>query len=52
VAPILASVTVGDWVKLDHDPVSPGRSVGLINWTGLIMLFNPVRFHGFRIPGL
>jgi uncharacterized membrane protein YheB (UPF0754 family) len=24
----------------------------LINWTGLIMLFNPVRFHGFRVPGL
>jgi uncharacterized membrane protein YheB (UPF0754 family) len=24
----------------------------LINWTGLIMLFNPVRFYGFRIPGL
>jgi uncharacterized membrane protein YheB (UPF0754 family) len=24
----------------------------LINWTGLLMLFNPVRFRGTRIPGL
>ncbi|MEJ7795204.1 MAG: hypothetical protein WKF50_06605, partial [Nocardioides sp.] len=24
----------------------------LINWTGLIMLFSPVRFHGVTVPGL
>jgi hypothetical protein len=24
----------------------------LINWTGLVMLFSPVRFHGVRVPGL
>ena len=24
----------------------------LINWSGLIMLFNPVRFYGVHVPGL
>src|SRR5512142_3473921 len=32
--------------------MSTSEWVKLINWTGLLMLFNPVRFHGFRIPGL
>ena len=24
----------------------------LINWTGLIMLFSPVQFHGIKVPGM
>jgi uncharacterized membrane protein YheB (UPF0754 family) len=41
-----------DWVKLATIPLFTGVVGWLINWSGLIMLFNPVRFHGFRIPGL
>lgn len=46
---VLASV---DWFKLATIPVFTGAVGWLINWSGLIMLFNPVRFHGFRVPGL
>src|SRR5437764_5816139 len=41
-----------EWLKLVSIPFFTGAIGWLINWTGLIMLFNPVRFHGFRIPGL
>jgi uncharacterized membrane protein YheB (UPF0754 family) len=41
-----------EWVKLLTIPIFTGIIGWLINWTGLIMLFNPVRFHGWRIPGL
>ncbi|RNL60836.1 hypothetical protein EFK50_19185 [Nocardioides marmoriginsengisoli] len=33
-------------------PVFTGVIGFLINWTGLIMLFSPVRFYGFSVPGL
>jgi uncharacterized membrane protein YheB (UPF0754 family) len=39
-------------VKVISIPFFTGAIGWLINWTGLIMLFNPVKFHGFRIPGL
>jgi uncharacterized membrane protein YheB (UPF0754 family) len=45
-------MSVADWVKLITIPFFTGAIGWLINWTGLIMLFNPVRFHGRRIPGL
>ena len=45
-------MSASDWVKLVTIPFFTGAVGWLINWTGLIMLFNPVRFHGFRIPGL
>jgi len=45
-------MTTSEWVKLVTIPFFTGIVGWLINWTGLIMLFNPVRFHGFRIPGL
>ncbi|MHB8659041.1 MAG: hypothetical protein ACYC91_13995 [Solirubrobacteraceae bacterium] len=41
-----------DWVRLATIPFFTGAVGWLINWTGLIMLFNPVRFHGVRVPGL
>src|SRR5437763_15656396 len=41
-----------EWLKLISIPFFTGAIGWLINWTGLIMLFNPVEFHGFRIPGL
>ncbi len=45
-------MSTSDWLKLISIPISTGVIGWLINWTGLIMLFNPVQFHGFRIPGL
>ena len=45
-------MSTSEWVKLISIPFFTGAIGWLINWTGLIMLFNPVRFHGVRIPGL
>ncbi len=45
-------MSASDWVRLITIPFFTGAIGWLINWTGLIMLFNPVEFHGFRIPGL
>ena len=45
-------MSTDEWVKLISIPFFTGVVGWLINWTGLIMLFNPVTFHGFRIPGL
>ena len=45
-------MSTSDWIKLVSIPFFTGVVGWLINWTGLIMLFNPVRFHGVRIPGL
>lgn len=41
-----------DWLHFLTIPVFTGVVGWLINWTGLIMLFSPLRFHGVRIPGL
>ena len=41
-----------DWFAFLSIPVFTGVIGLLINWSGLWMLFSPVRFHGFRIPGL
>jgi uncharacterized membrane protein YheB (UPF0754 family) len=45
-------MSTGDWVRLITIPFFTGAVGWLINWTGLIMLFNPVRFYGVRVPGL
>src|SRR2546421_1936633 len=45
-------MSTSEWVKLVTIPFFTGVIGWLINWTGLIMLFNPVRFHGLRVPGL
>jgi uncharacterized membrane protein YheB (UPF0754 family) len=44
--------TVGDWLGFLSIPVFTGVIGWLINWTGLIMLFYPIRFHGVRIKGM
>jgi uncharacterized membrane protein YheB (UPF0754 family) len=41
-----------DWFAFLSIPVFTGVIGWLINWSGLIMLFSPVQFHGIRIPGL
>lgn len=41
-----------DWWHFATVPIFTGVVGWLINWTGLIMLFNPIRFHGVRIPGM
>ena len=45
-------MSTGEWIKLLTIPVFTGAIGWLINWTGLIMLFNPVRFHGVRLGWL
>jgi hypothetical protein len=45
-------LSTSEWIKLITIPFFTGAIGWLINWTGLIMLFNPIRFHGFRVPGL
>ena len=51
---VLAAASESDvnWVAAATIPIFTAVVGWLINWTGLIMLFNPVRFHGFRVPGL
>jgi uncharacterized membrane protein YheB (UPF0754 family) len=49
---VLASAGKVDWFKLATIPIFTGAIGWLINWTGLIMLFNPIHFHGFRVPGM
>ena len=41
-----------DWWHVATIPVFTAVIGWLINWTGLIMLFSPVRFHGITVPGL
>ena len=41
-----------DWVAFLSIPIFTGVIGWLINWSGLIMLFSPVRFHGIRVPGM
>ena len=40
------------WVHFLTIPVFTGVVGWLINWSGLVMLFSPVRFRGVRIPGM
>ncbi|HET8602603.1 MAG TPA: hypothetical protein VFM09_01630 [Marmoricola sp.] len=40
------------WVHVATIPVFTGVIGWLINWTGLWMLFSPVRFHGVTVPGM
>src|ERR1700710_2703497 len=41
-----------DWWHVVSVPVFTGVVGWLINWTGLVMLFSPVRFHGVTVPGM
>jgi uncharacterized membrane protein YheB (UPF0754 family) len=45
-------VDASDWWHLATIPVFTGVVGWLINWTGLWMLFSPVRFHGLTVPGM
>ena len=45
-------MSTSEWLELATIPVFTGAIGWLINWSGVLMLFNPVRFRGFRIPGL
>ncbi|WP_345463216.1 hypothetical protein [Nocardioides marinquilinus] len=40
------------WVAFVSIPVFTGVVGWLINWSGLWMLFAPLRFHGVRVPGM
>lgn len=41
-----------EWIAFASIPVFTAVVGWLINWTGLIMLFYPIHFHGFKIPGM
>ncbi|QIX25395.1 hypothetical protein ncot_01415 [Nocardioides sp. JQ2195] len=41
-----------EWFAMLSIPVFTAVIGWLINWTGLIMLFHPIHFHGFRIRGM
>jgi len=41
-----------DWLHIITIPIFTGVIGWLINWSGLWMLFSPVRFYGFQVPGL
>jgi uncharacterized membrane protein YheB (UPF0754 family) len=45
-------VSTSEWIRLITIPFFTGAVGWLINWSGLIMLFNPIHFHGRRVPGL
>ncbi|HWE66686.1 MAG TPA: hypothetical protein VG298_08580 [Acidimicrobiales bacterium] len=40
------------WVALISIPIFTGVIGYITNWSGVLMLFRPIRFHGTRIPGL
>jgi uncharacterized membrane protein YheB (UPF0754 family) len=50
--PGISSFFQSEWVSFWTIPVFTGVVGWLINWTGLVMLFHPVRLHGVRVPGL
>lgn len=41
-----------DWFAFLTIPLFTGVVGWLINWSGLVMLFAPLRFHGVRVPGM
>ncbi len=41
-----------NWVSFATIPVFTGVIGWLINWTGLVMLFRPVHFHGVQVRGM
>ena len=41
-----------DWFEFASIPFFTGIIGWLINWSGLWMLFSPITFHGFKVPGL
>ena len=48
----IADFFAKEWVVFWTIPVFTAVVGWLINWTGLIMLFNPVRLYGLTVPGL
>lgn len=41
-----------DWVAFATIPLFTGVIGFAINWSGLIMLFSPLHFHGVKVPGM
>ena len=44
--------TTAAWIAFLSIPIFTGIIGWLINWTGLIMLFYPIDFHGVRVRGM
>src|SRR3954454_23486302 len=45
-------MSTGDWLEFWTIPLFTGAIGWLINWSGVLMLFNPVKFYGVKVPGL
>ena len=45
-------MSTAEWLQLASIPVFTGAIGWLINWSGVLMLFNPVRFHGVDLAAL
>jgi uncharacterized membrane protein YheB (UPF0754 family) len=45
-------LTTSEWISLITIPFFTGAIGYVTNWSGIWMLFNPLRFKGFRVPGL
>lgn len=41
-----------NWIAFLSIPVFTAVVGWLINWTGLVMLFRPIHFHGIKVPGM
>lgn len=48
----MSGVLDNEWVAFGTIPLFTGAIGWLINWSGLIMLFQPVALHGVRVPRL
>ena len=46
---VVDSKTITDLISI---PLFTGIIGYITNWTGVLMLFRPIRFHGIRVPGL
>ena len=51
-ASVIPLVRVPEVVKYISVPLFTGIIGWVTNWTGVLMLFSPVRFRGIRVPGL
>ena len=45
-------MTTGEWLEFWSIPLFTGIIGYAINWSGVLMLFNPIGFYGIKIPGL
>ncbi|WP_199223829.1 hypothetical protein [Paraconexibacter algicola] len=45
-------MSTSEWITFASIPVFTGAIGWIINWSGVLMLFNPVQYHGRRVLGM